>query len=97
MLDIGCGFGDTTQRIAAIVGAAGEVSGADVSPRSSRPPAGRRLRAPSRTCVSCAPTCRRIASEDPYDLGGRSPLVREHRGIRVISPQALLAELVNEQ
>ncbi len=33
VLDIGCGFGDTTQRIAAIVGPEGEVSGVDVAPR----------------------------------------------------------------
>jgi SAM-dependent methyltransferase len=33
VLDIGCGFGDTTQRIACLVGAGGEVVGVDVSPR----------------------------------------------------------------
>jgi SAM-dependent methyltransferase len=33
VLDIGCGFGDTTQRIAGIVGVGGEVVGVDVAPR----------------------------------------------------------------
>jgi SAM-dependent methyltransferase len=33
VLDIGCGFGDTTQRIAGLVGSDGEVVGVDVSPR----------------------------------------------------------------
>jgi len=33
VLDIGCGFGDTTQRIASVVAPAGEVVGVDVSPR----------------------------------------------------------------
>jgi SAM-dependent methyltransferase len=33
VLDIGCGFGDTTQRIAGIVGPDGEAVGVDVSPR----------------------------------------------------------------
>jgi SAM-dependent methyltransferase len=33
VLDIGCGFGDTTQRIAELVGPDGEVVGVDVSPR----------------------------------------------------------------
>jgi len=33
VLDIGCGFGDTTQRIAGLVGAGGEVVGVDVAPR----------------------------------------------------------------
>jgi ubiquinone/menaquinone biosynthesis C-methylase UbiE len=33
VLDIGCGFGDTTLRIASMVGPDGEVSGVDVAPR----------------------------------------------------------------
>jgi ubiquinone/menaquinone biosynthesis C-methylase UbiE len=33
VLDIGCGFGDTTQRIAGLVGPEGEAVGVDVSPR----------------------------------------------------------------
>jgi SAM-dependent methyltransferase len=33
VLDIGCGFGDTTQRIAGMVGRDGEVVGVDVAPR----------------------------------------------------------------
>jgi ubiquinone/menaquinone biosynthesis C-methylase UbiE len=33
VLDIGCGFGDTTQRIAGLVGADGEAVGVDVAPR----------------------------------------------------------------
>jgi len=33
VLDIGCGFGDTSQRIAALVGADGEVVGVDAAPR----------------------------------------------------------------
>ena len=33
VLDIGCGFGDTTQRIAELVGAEGEAVGVDVAPR----------------------------------------------------------------
>ena len=33
VLDIGCGFGDTSQRIAELVGAEGEVVGVDVAPR----------------------------------------------------------------
>jgi ubiquinone/menaquinone biosynthesis C-methylase UbiE len=33
VLDIGCGFGDTTQRIAALVGAEGEAVGVDAAPR----------------------------------------------------------------
>jgi ubiquinone/menaquinone biosynthesis C-methylase UbiE len=33
VLDIGCGFGDTTQRMAGVVGAAGEVLGVDASAR----------------------------------------------------------------
>jgi ubiquinone/menaquinone biosynthesis C-methylase UbiE len=33
VLDIGCGFGDSTQRIAGLVGAAGEVLGVDAAPR----------------------------------------------------------------
>jgi SAM-dependent methyltransferase len=32
-LDIGCGFGDSTQRIAGLVGAGGEVLGVDAAPR----------------------------------------------------------------
>jgi ubiquinone/menaquinone biosynthesis C-methylase UbiE len=33
VLDIGCGFGDATQRIAGLVGATGEVLGVDAAPR----------------------------------------------------------------
>src|SRR5581483_4427821 len=33
VLDIGCGFGDTTQRLAQLVGPEGEAVGVDVSPR----------------------------------------------------------------
>src|SRR2546421_2986156 len=33
VLDIGCGFGDTTQRIAELVGRDGEALGVDVAPR----------------------------------------------------------------
>jgi SAM-dependent methyltransferase len=33
VLDIGCGFGDTTQRIAGIVGGEGHATGVDVAPR----------------------------------------------------------------
>ncbi len=33
VLDVGCGFGDTTQRIAGLVGPDGEAVGVDVSPR----------------------------------------------------------------
>src|SRR5947207_6878184 len=33
ILDIGCGFGDTTQRIAELVGPTGEAVGVDVAPR----------------------------------------------------------------
>lgn len=33
VLDVGCGFGDTTQRIARLVGADGEVIGVDAAPR----------------------------------------------------------------
>jgi ubiquinone/menaquinone biosynthesis C-methylase UbiE len=33
VLDIGCGFGDTTLRIASLVGPKGEVTGVDVAPR----------------------------------------------------------------
>jgi SAM-dependent methyltransferase len=33
VLDIGCGFGDTTQRIAGLVGSSGEVLGVDAAPR----------------------------------------------------------------
>ena len=33
VLDIGCGFGDTTQRIAGLVGAGGEAVGVDAAPR----------------------------------------------------------------
>lgn len=33
VLDVGCGFGDTTQRIAAIVGPSGEAVGVDAAPR----------------------------------------------------------------
>jgi SAM-dependent methyltransferase len=33
VLDIGCGFGDTTQRIAGLVGAGGEAVGLDAAPR----------------------------------------------------------------
>jgi ubiquinone/menaquinone biosynthesis C-methylase UbiE len=33
VLDVGCGFGDTTQRIAAIVGSDGEAVGVDAAPR----------------------------------------------------------------
>jgi ubiquinone/menaquinone biosynthesis C-methylase UbiE len=33
MLDVGCGFGDTTQRIAGLVGADGEAVGVDAAPR----------------------------------------------------------------
>src|SRR5215470_17950272 len=35
VLDIGCGFGDTAQRIAGLVGASGAVLGVDASPGSS--------------------------------------------------------------
>jgi ubiquinone/menaquinone biosynthesis C-methylase UbiE len=33
VLDVGCGFGDTTQRIAGLVGSGGEAVGVDASPR----------------------------------------------------------------
>src|SRR5438552_3580813 len=33
VLDVGCGFGDTAQRIAELVGPGGSVLGVDVSPR----------------------------------------------------------------
>jgi len=33
VLDVGCGFGDTTQRIAGLVGSDGEVVGVDAAPR----------------------------------------------------------------
>ena len=33
VLDVGCGFGDTTERIAGIVGAGGHAHGVDVAPR----------------------------------------------------------------
>src|SRR4051794_316479 len=33
VLDVGCGFGDTTQRIAGMVGPSGEAVGVDVAPR----------------------------------------------------------------
>ncbi len=33
VLDIGCGFGDTTQRIAGLVGPGGEAVGVDAAPR----------------------------------------------------------------
>ena len=33
VLDIGCGFGDTTQRLAELVGADGEAVGIDAAPR----------------------------------------------------------------
>src|SRR3954451_11095843 len=33
VLDVGCGFGDTTQRIAGLVGPTGEAVGVDVAPR----------------------------------------------------------------
>jgi ubiquinone/menaquinone biosynthesis C-methylase UbiE len=33
VLDVGCGFGDTTQRIAGLVGSEGEVVGVDAAPR----------------------------------------------------------------
>src|SRR3954470_10471881 len=33
VLDVGCGFGDTTQRIAGLVGPSGEAVGVDVAPR----------------------------------------------------------------
>jgi SAM-dependent methyltransferase len=33
VLDIGCGFGDTTQRLAGMVGSDGEAAGVDVAPR----------------------------------------------------------------
>jgi SAM-dependent methyltransferase len=33
VIDIGCGFGDTTQRIAALVGAEGETVGVDAAPK----------------------------------------------------------------
>jgi SAM-dependent methyltransferase len=32
-LDVGCGFGDTTERIAGLIGAAGHAHGVDVAPR----------------------------------------------------------------
>ncbi len=34
VLDIGCGFGDTTQRIAGLVGASGEALGVDAAARA---------------------------------------------------------------
>jgi SAM-dependent methyltransferase len=33
VLDVGCGFGDTTERIAGLVGPAGHVHGVDIAPR----------------------------------------------------------------
>ena len=33
VIDLGCGFGDTTQRIAGMVGSGGEAFGVDVAPR----------------------------------------------------------------
>src|SRR3954468_17112175 len=33
VLDVGCGFGDSTERIAGLIGAAGHAHGVDVAPR----------------------------------------------------------------
>src|SRR3954469_10856425 len=33
VLDVGCGFGDTTERIAGLIGQAGHAHGIDVAPR----------------------------------------------------------------
>ena len=38
ILDVGCGFGDTTLQIAALVGASGEAVGVDAAPGLSRRP-----------------------------------------------------------
>ena len=40
VLDIGCGFGDTTQRLARLVGAGGEAVGVDAAPRFIETPRG---------------------------------------------------------
>ena len=33
MIDVGCGFGDTSQQLARLVGPSGHVTGVDASPR----------------------------------------------------------------
>src|SRR5947209_18905764 len=50
VLDVGCGFGDTTQRTAELVGPTGEAVGVDAARGSSRPRAPRqpRPRCPTR-------------------------------------------------
>jgi SAM-dependent methyltransferase len=68
VLDIGCGFGDTTLRIASIVGPTGEVTGLDVAPRfieTARREAGEAAAANVRFAVADVQT---EALGGPYDL-----------------------------
>ena len=58
VIDLGCGFGDTTQQIAALVGPAGEAFGVDARPGSSRRRPRRRARRASTTSATPSPTCR---------------------------------------
>jgi ubiquinone/menaquinone biosynthesis C-methylase UbiE len=68
VLDVGCGFGDTTLRIASIVGPKGEVTGVDVAPRfidTARREAGEAAAANVRFAVADVQT---DALGGPYDL-----------------------------
>jgi len=71
VLDIGCGFGDTTLRIASIVGPKGGVTGVDVAPRfieTARREAGEASAANVRFSLADVQT---DALGGPYDLAAR--------------------------
>ncbi len=56
VLDIGCGFGDTTQQLAVLVGPEGLALGVDAAPRLSTPLGRRPWTRASRTSASRSPT-----------------------------------------
>jgi ubiquinone/menaquinone biosynthesis C-methylase UbiE len=63
VLDIGCGFGDTTQRIAALVGPAGEAVGMDAAPNFIDD-------AIRETAEAGIPNARFLVADVQADLGG---------------------------
>ena len=67
VLDLGCGFGDTTQWLAGLVGEEARRSGSMSPSRSSRPRARRPRRRASRTFASRSATSRPPSSGETFD------------------------------